>query len=79
MKVVSATEIKAHLGEYLDDAREQPIFVEKYGRPRTVLISYKRYLALIALEERLEQGLEPGDPLPDPIQSLKDSTRSKKG
>ena len=58
MKVVSATEIKAHLGEYLDDAREQPIFVEKYGRPRTVLISYKRYLALTALEERVEGQAE---------------------
>ena len=52
MKAVSATEIKAHLGEYLDEAMSQPIFVEKYGRPRAVVISYKRYLELIAVEEK---------------------------
>ena len=54
MKIVSATEVKSHLGEYLDEATEHPVFVEKYGRPRAVIISYKRYLSLIAHEERVE-------------------------
>ena len=47
----SASEFKAHLGEYIDEARDKPIFVSKYDRPNVVVISYKRFLALEALEE----------------------------
>ena len=58
MKITSATAFKSKLGEYLDEAMEEPVFIEKYGRPRTVVISYKRYIKLIALEEKEERKHE---------------------
>ncbi|PCK09879.1 MAG: type II toxin-antitoxin system prevent-host-death family antitoxin [Alteromonadaceae bacterium] len=58
MKVVSATEVKSRFGEYLDQALEQPIFVEKHAKPKVVIIGYKRYLSLIAMEERLAAEAE---------------------
>lgn len=53
MKIVTATEIKVHLGEYMDESKVQPVFIEKYGRPTSVLISQERYRQLLACEERL--------------------------
>jgi prevent-host-death family protein len=52
---VSATEVKSHLGEYLDMASNTTVFIEKHGKPKNVILSYKRFMELIAVEERLHE------------------------
>jgi len=49
---VTATELKNHLGAYLDAAIAAPVFVEKSGREVAVLISRQHYTYLQALEDR---------------------------
>jgi antitoxin Phd len=51
MEKVSATEIKNRLGTYLDHAIVAPVVVEKSGRPFVVMLSYKEYERLTALED----------------------------
>ena len=48
---VSATEFKNRLGQYLDTAERDPVFVEKSGRVKSVLISYDHYERLLAYED----------------------------
>jgi antitoxin Phd len=48
---VTATEIKNRFGEYLDEAQNAPITVEKNNRPRAVLVSYDEYQRLTALHD----------------------------
>lgn len=52
MQTVTATELKNHLGAYLDAAIAAPVFVEKSGRQVAVLISRQHYAYLQALEDR---------------------------
>jgi antitoxin Phd len=47
----SATEIKNHFGEYLDEAKLEPVMIEKMGRPVAVMISNKEYERLLAIED----------------------------
>ena len=56
MKIVTATEVKVHLGEYTDESKLRPVFIEKYGRPTSVLLSQERYRELLACEERCLDG-----------------------
>lgn len=49
---VNATEVKHHFGKYLDEADRHPIFIIKSGKDKAVLLSYKRYEELQALEDR---------------------------
>ncbi len=46
MKVVSATELKNRLGQYLGRVALEPVAVEKNGRPVAVLLSFEEYEAL---------------------------------
>lgn len=50
MKTASATEIKNKFGEYLDQARTEPVKVRKTGRPVAVLLAWEEYQRLSALE-----------------------------
>jgi prevent-host-death family protein len=49
---VTATELKNHLGVYLEAAIAAPVIVEKSGREVAVLISREHYNHLQALEDR---------------------------
>lgn len=49
---VTATELKNHLGAYLEAAIAAPVFVEKSGREVAVLMSHEHYTYLQALEDR---------------------------
>jgi len=49
----TATELKNHLGAYLEAALTEPVFVQKSGRSVAVLVSKQRYDHLQALEDEL--------------------------
>ena len=48
---VTATELKNHLGVYLDAAIAAPVFVQKSGRDVAVLMSREHYSYLQRLED----------------------------
>ncbi len=48
---VNATELKLRLGKYLDASETESVIIEKSGRPKSVLISYKDYQQLMAMED----------------------------
>jgi prevent-host-death family protein len=50
---VTATELKNRLGQYLEAAQAEVVEVKKSGRLSTVLLSKKRYDALLKNEDML--------------------------
>jgi antitoxin Phd len=48
---VTATELKNRLGQYLDVAETNPVFVKKSGRKKSVLLSNAMYEKLLAYED----------------------------
>ncbi len=48
---VSATELKARLGRYLDIVAKEPVFIEKNGRNTAVIISAEEYQKFVALDD----------------------------
>ena len=46
MKAVSAREAKHHFGQLIDDARAEPVVVEKHGRPVVVVLAVEEYKRL---------------------------------
>lgn len=50
---VTATELKNRLGKYLEAAQSEVVEVKKSGRLSTVLLSKKRYDALLEIEDKL--------------------------
>ena len=50
MKIVSATDAKTRLGQYLEKVHSEPVQIQKKDRPVAVLISYDEYERLLALE-----------------------------
>jgi len=65
MKIISSTECKTRLGEYLETVRSEPITIEKTGRPVAVLLSQAEYERLVSLEnaywrERAKEAEESG-------------------
>jgi len=53
MTTTTATELKNHLGAYLDAALTAPVFVQKSGRSVAVLVSQQHYAYMQALEDEL--------------------------
>jgi antitoxin Phd len=49
--LVTATELKSRLGQYLDIAETDPVIVKKSGRVKSVLISNATYEKLLAYED----------------------------
>lgn len=49
---VSATEARVHFGELMQDAvqHQQPIVVERAGKPQVVILAYDRYQQLVREE-----------------------------
>ncbi len=50
---VTATELKNRLGKYLETAQAEVVEVKKSGRLSTVMLSKKRYDALLETEDML--------------------------
>ncbi len=51
MKAATATDVKNRFGEFLDDARAEPVVVNRNGRNVAVLMSWAEYERLSALED----------------------------
>jgi prevent-host-death family protein len=51
MTTTTATDLKNHLGAYLDTALTEPVFVQKSGRAIAVLMSRQEYEHLQAMED----------------------------
>lgn len=51
--VITATELKNRLGQYLEAAQREPVLIEKSGRESSVVLSKQRYDELLELEDRL--------------------------
>lgn len=49
--VITATELKNRLGQYLDAAETEPVIIEKSGRKKSVLMSHAMYERLVSLED----------------------------
>jgi len=43
MKAVSAGEAKRHFGQLIDEARAEPVVVEKHGRPVVVVLAVEEF------------------------------------
>ena len=62
MSSINATEAQKSFGQIIDRAHgNEAIVVERYGRPRVVIVDYERYRELIACErdelrDRLRQA-----------------------
>jgi len=48
---VTATEAKNRLGQVLEQAQRQPVFIEKGGRRHSVVLSVEQYDALLAAQQ----------------------------
>ena len=73
---VTATELKNRLSETMERAQQEPVVVEKNGRPYAVIISKKEFDYYQALDDRYwgERALsasESGDYL-DGVEALKE-------
>ncbi len=51
MRAATATDVKNRFGEFLDEARAEPVAVNRNGRNVAVLISWAEYERLTALED----------------------------
>jgi prevent-host-death family protein len=51
MKIANATEVKNRFGEFLDDARDEPVVVSKTGRKVAVILSWREFERLSALDD----------------------------
>lgn len=47
----NATEFKNHLGEYMQKVYQEPVIVEKSGKPSAVLISYDLFEMFSEMED----------------------------
>ncbi len=43
MRAMSAREAKHHFGQLIDEARAEPVVVEKHGRPVVVVLAVEEY------------------------------------
>jgi prevent-host-death family protein len=87
---VSATEARVHFGELMQDAvqHQQPIVVEKAGKPQVVIIAYDRYQQLVREENEdwralLARGhanvnsFRIGRELPSPVEMVAEGRRAR--
>lgn len=56
-KMIPISEARATLGELVEAAREEEIFIVKHSRPVGVLLSVEKYKALLDRLEDLEDAL----------------------
>ncbi len=80
---VKASEVKNHLGKYLEAAQREPIVIRKSGKPTAVIISWEEYQRIRELEDRIwaelalaaerEGFLSPEDSLRFLLQKMKET------
>lgn len=51
MKIATATEVKNRFGEFLEEARNEPVIISKTGRKAGVLLSWAEFERLSSLED----------------------------
>jgi prevent-host-death family protein len=56
---VTATEAKNRLGQVLEQAQREPVFIEKSGRRHSVVLSVEQYEKLLGAR-RPVRGADPG-------------------
>ncbi len=49
--IVTATELKNRLDQYLETAQAEPVVIEKSGRASSVMLSKRRFDELVEMEE----------------------------
>lgn len=49
--MTNATKFKNHFGEYIQKVYQEPVIIEKSGKPSAVLISYNTFERLLNLED----------------------------
>jgi prevent-host-death family protein len=49
MRSISAKDAKYHFGRLIDDARAEPVIVEKHGRPVVVVLAVEEFERLRSL------------------------------
>ena len=58
MRHVNTSDFKSHLGEYLETVADEPVTVNKLGRPAAVLLSVAEYDYLRGLDELFRAARE---------------------
>lgn len=53
MKTITSANAKTRFGQFVDMSQREPIAVEKYGRPISVMMSYEDYQHFVELEDKL--------------------------
>ena len=61
---VTATEFKNRVGQYLDDAGREPVYITRHDRPLRVLVDVREYERLKSIDTREVYDLRTDD-LPD--------------
>jgi prevent-host-death family protein len=54
MQMITATDLKQHLGACFERVQAEPLIVARSGRPSAVLLSYETFQALKPLIDQLE-------------------------
>ncbi|MEL7430453.1 MAG: type II toxin-antitoxin system Phd/YefM family antitoxin [Pseudomonadota bacterium] len=69
-KVVTATEAKNRFGELLDDAKREPVIIQKNGRDQVVMLSVEEYRQIVetsavnpSVRKSLDRSLKQWDKL----------------
>ena len=53
MKTIAAREAKNHFGKLIDDARSEPVLVERNGRRAVIVLAPEKYDELVAAQDAL--------------------------
>lgn len=56
MKAMSAREAKSGFGQMIDNARAEPVLIEKHGRGVVVVVSVEEYERLSVQSGRADEG-----------------------
>ena len=89
-KTVNATEARTHLGAIMQEAirSQEPIVVEKAGKPQVVILAYDRYQQLVndkpkdwqamlaGLHAKVKANLQ-GHELPSAVDMLEEGRRAR--
>lgn len=57
MKLVTSTEFQRKAGRFLDEARKEPIGIQKHGRKSHVLVDAEEYARLKALDNIVDDSV----------------------
>lgn len=62
MNHIAAHQAKNHFGQLLDQTQQEPVTIEKHGRPVAVMLSMEQYHELEEMKlEHLRQAIQQGE------------------